>query len=134
MTSYRDAKQNLRTQFERIIQRAGLKPWPELFQNLRSSRETGLAQNFPIQVVVAWLGNSEPVARKHYLQVTEDHFSRAISAPSKAKQNPPSQPAANRRNPRNPSQNQNASNDSRKPEQLQPESVQGNPSLARICQ
>ena len=94
MTSYRDAKQNLRTQFERIIQRAGLKPWPELFQNLRSSRETGLAQNFPIQVVVAWLGNSEPVARKHYLQVTEDHFSRAISAPSKAKQNPPPQTAA----------------------------------------
>ena len=81
ITRYRDAKQNLRTHFERIIQKAGLKAWPKLFQNLRSSRETELAEKFPIQVVVAWLGNSEPVAKKHYLQVTEDHFARALNEP-----------------------------------------------------
>ena len=86
ITSYRDAKQNLRTQFERIIQKAGLNPWPKLFQNLRSSRETELAEKFPIQVVVAWMGNSEPVAKKHYLQVTEDHFSKALNEPCSALQ------------------------------------------------
>jgi hypothetical protein len=32
---------------ERIIKRAGLKPWPKLFQNLRSTRETELAEDFP---------------------------------------------------------------------------------------
>ena len=36
---YRDPKQNLRTIFEKIIRRAGLEPWPKLFQNLRSSNQ-----------------------------------------------------------------------------------------------
>lgn len=78
---YRDVNKNLGTQFKRIIQRAGLVAWPRLFQNLRSSRETELAEKFPLQVVVAWLGNSIPVASKHYLQVTEDHFSKALIEP-----------------------------------------------------
>lgn len=84
--AYRTAKKKLRTRFERIIQRAGLNPWPRLFQNLRSSRETELAERYPIQVVVAWLGNSDPVAKKHYLQVTADHFGKAIEC--SALQNP----------------------------------------------
>jgi hypothetical protein len=62
---------NLRTQFERLIKRAGLKPWPRLFHNLRSSRETELAAEYPIQVVTAWLGNTPRIALKHYLQVTD---------------------------------------------------------------
>ena len=47
ITRYRDANANLRTQFERIIKRAGLKAWPKLFQNLRASRATELASEFP---------------------------------------------------------------------------------------
>jgi integrase len=74
---YRGDSMNLRTQLQRIIGRAGVKPWPKLWQNLRSTRETELAETFPIQAVVAWIGNSEAVARKHYLQVTEDHFAAA---------------------------------------------------------
>lgn len=35
---------NLRQQFERIVERAGLKRWPRLFHNLRSSRQTELAE------------------------------------------------------------------------------------------
>ncbi|MBI5289569.1 MAG: tyrosine-type recombinase/integrase, partial [Chloroflexi bacterium] len=62
VTRYRDPGQNLRTQFERIIRKAGLKPWPKLFQNLRSSRETELAESWPLHVVCAWLGNSRLVA------------------------------------------------------------------------
>ena len=72
---------NLRTQFQRIIKRAGLTPWPRLFHNLRSSRQTELAEAFPSHVVCTWLGNSEDIARKHYLQVTEAHFTAAVGRP-----------------------------------------------------
>ena len=75
----RDSAVNLRTQFQRIIERAGVTPWPKLFQNLRSTRETELANEFPIHVVCEWIGNSRPVAMKHYLQTTEEHFEAAAS-------------------------------------------------------
>jgi hypothetical protein len=71
---------NLRTQFERIISRAGLEPWPRLFHAMRSSRETELAREFPIHVVTAWLGNTPRIALKHYLQVTDADFERAADA------------------------------------------------------
>ena len=58
ITRYRDATQNLRTHFQRIIHKAGVEAWPKLWQNLRSSRETELADAYPIQVVTAWIGNS----------------------------------------------------------------------------
>jgi len=74
---YLDSTTNLRTQMLRIIKRAGLKPWPKLFQNLRASRETELAKDYPIHVVCAWIGNTEMIAAKHYLQVTEDYFQQA---------------------------------------------------------
>ena len=79
ISRYRNGNTNLRTQLNRIIHKAGLKPWPKLFQNLRSTRETELAERFPLHLVTAWLGNSQVVATKHYLQVTEDHFAQAAS-------------------------------------------------------
>jgi integrase len=79
---YRSPSQNLRTQFQRIIKKAGVKPWPKLWQNLRSSRETELVERFPIQVVTAWLGNTTAVAMKHYLQVTDEHGRRATMEPT----------------------------------------------------
>src|SRR6266568_4699011 len=62
ITRTRNEGVNLRTQFERIIQRAGLLPWPRLFQNLRTSRETELAAKFTLHVVTAWIGNSATIA------------------------------------------------------------------------
>ncbi len=94
---YRDTNANLRTQLERIIGRAGLKPWPKLFQNLRASRETELAEAFPVQVVTEWIGNSPRVAQRHYLQTTEEHYQRAVKAVAEAVQNPVQQPAENAR-------------------------------------
>ena len=71
---------NLRTQFERLINKAGEKPWPRLWQNLRSTRQTELTQQgHPLHVVTHWLGNSAIVAAKHYLQVTDADFDRAAS-------------------------------------------------------
>ena len=77
ITRYRDPKQNLRSGLLRIIKAAGLVPWPKLFHNLRATRQTELANDFPAHVVCAWLGNSRQVAAEHYLQVTEDHFEQA---------------------------------------------------------
>ena len=68
---------NWRTQLERIIQRAGLKQWPRLFANLRASRATELAAEYPAHVAAAWLGHSTLVAQKHYWQVTDADFERA---------------------------------------------------------
>ncbi len=71
------------TMMGKILRRAGLAQWPKLLQNLRSSRQTELEDaGFPSHVVCAWIGNSTRVARKHYLQVTEDHFHRATVAPA----------------------------------------------------
>ncbi len=74
ISRYRDTRSNLRTQFMRIIKKAGVEPWPKLFQNLRSTRETELAEIWPGHVVCAWIGNSPKVAQEHYLQVTSEHF------------------------------------------------------------
>ena len=68
-----------------------MQPWPKLFQNLRSTRETELADEFPMHVVCQWIGNSQPIAAKHYLQVTADHFSKALQ---KALQHPAVLPRA----------------------------------------
>ena len=88
---YRDINQNLRTQFERIITKAGLTAWPKLFQNLRATRETELAQTFPLHVVCRWMGNTATVAAKHYLNVTEKDFDKAAQ---KAAHNVAQQPSA----------------------------------------
>lgn len=77
ITRYRDANANLRTQLQRIIKRAGLEPWPKLFQNLRASRETELLDDFNIKVACEWIGNSQPVAMKHYVQLRDTDWRKA---------------------------------------------------------
>src|SRR5262245_44379727 len=84
VTRCRDGGVNLRTQLERIIERAVLVPWPKLFQNLRASRQTELAERYPIHVVCAWLGNSTAIANEHYLQVTEAHYEQAAQIPAQS--------------------------------------------------
>ena len=63
---YRATTQNLRTQFERIIARAGVEPWPKPFHNLRASRESELMREYDLATVCRWLGNSPEVAARHY--------------------------------------------------------------------
>jgi integrase len=94
ITRYRDSTQNLRTTFQKILARAGLKPWPKLLQNLRSTRETELAESFPLHAVTAWLGNSQLVAAKHYLQLRDEHFQRAAAGSETSPVAPPVAPQA----------------------------------------
>jgi len=87
ISRYRAAGVNLRTQFQRYIERAGVKPWPKLWQNLRASRATELVDLFPSHVSAAWLGHTEKIADAFYRTVTDTHFERA----TKAAQNPAQQ-------------------------------------------
>ena len=57
--------------------RPGWSRGPSRFQNCRSTRETELAERFPMHVVCAWIGNTQAVAAKHYLQVRDEDFERA---------------------------------------------------------
>jgi integrase len=74
---YRGSNSNLRSELSRILKRAGVEQWPKLFQNLRASRATELAADYPGFVAAAWLGHSEKTALRHYWQVTDADFARA---------------------------------------------------------
>src|SRR5262249_21616378 len=80
--NYRDGDKNFRTRLERIILRGGLKPWPKLFHNLRASRETELAEHFPLHKACAWIGNDERIAIKHYVQLVDEDFEAAAERDS----------------------------------------------------
>jgi integrase len=74
----RSFSKNLRTVFLKILKRAKVEPWGKPFQNLRSSRETELSHEYPLHIVVAWLGNSMKTAKKHNLQIRDTDFEKAI--------------------------------------------------------
>ncbi len=76
----RDPATNLRTHFLRIIGRAGVKPWPRLFHNLRASCACDWVERFPAHVVAGWLGHSPLIAARHYLQTRDAHFDMATGA------------------------------------------------------
>ncbi|BBO31568.1 tyrosine-type recombinase/integrase [Lacipirellula parvula] len=90
ITRYRGANANLRTQLERIIARAGLTPWPKLFQNLRQTRATEIVAEYPQHVASEWLGHTIEIAQAFYWRTTEEDFARAATQPTggKALQNP----------------------------------------------
>ncbi len=69
---------NLGTNMKRIVKKAGLTPWPKLFQNCRSTRETELFKlTGNIKAVCEWIGNSPTVAMQHYAQITEQDMKQA---------------------------------------------------------
>ena len=53
ITRFSKSNSNLDKPFRQIVGSAGLVPWPKLFQNLRSSRETELCGEHPMHVVCA---------------------------------------------------------------------------------
>jgi len=73
----RRVAQNLGTHFRRIITRAGEKPWPRLFHNMRASCVTDWCERFPAHAVAGWLGHSPMIAARHYLQTRDSHFAAA---------------------------------------------------------
>lgn len=85
----RDPKMNLRTGFERIIERAGVKPWPRLFHNMRSSRTTDWIAEYPVADVSKWMGHSATIGAAHYWQPRDSNMDRAAGvAANRAATNP----------------------------------------------
>ncbi len=64
----------------KILERAGLSPWKRLFHSMRSRRQKEPEREFPRHVVCAWMGNSAAVAAKSYLLVTEEDYTKAMTA------------------------------------------------------
>ena len=79
MAAQRGARANLRTTLEKVILRAGCKPWPRLIQNLRSSCVTDWVQRYPAHEAAAWAGHSPAVAAEHYLMGRDHHFADAVA-------------------------------------------------------
>ena len=75
---------NTRTEFLKLIKRAGLVPWPRLFHTLRASCETDLLETLPMSAVTEWLGHSAAVALKHYTRVPEHVYERAAQGGAKS--------------------------------------------------
>ena len=61
-----------------LIEAAGERAWPDLFKNFRRSAITDAANDFPNHVLDKWFGNTEGIRMIHYLQVTKDHYKKAI--------------------------------------------------------
>jgi integrase len=80
ISRFRSPKNNLRTQMTRILERAKITPWPKLFQNLRSSRESELIKVHGLELACEWIGNTPAVAMKHYLQITDEDYEKALEA------------------------------------------------------
>ena len=73
--------QKLGTQFSRIIKRAGFEVWTKPIQNLRASCQNDLEEaGYRMTAVCSWIGNSKPVAQKHYLKPTEADFEKALGS------------------------------------------------------
>jgi hypothetical protein len=79
--SVADGAANLRTEFLRLIARAGLEVWEKPFQNCRSSCECDWLEQFPgrIAAIARWMGHSPTVAMKHYAQVLPHHADGAAA-------------------------------------------------------
>lgn len=83
VAGYRDSTAaNLRTHLLRIIDRAGLTPWPRLFNAMRASRATELAAEHPAAVCTAWLGHTAAIAEAHYHMVRDSDYDRAAATPT----------------------------------------------------
>ena len=71
--------QKLGTQFTKIIKQAGFEVWPKPMQNLRASCQNDLeSAGHRMTAICSWIGNSKPVAAKHYLKVTDEDFTKAL--------------------------------------------------------
>jgi integrase len=87
ITRFSESNSNLDKPFKTILHRAGLIPWPKVFQNLRSSCETEwLNEAHPDHVVAAWIGHSVKVQRISYAQITDGHFEKFNSHPITSQQ------------------------------------------------
>ena len=78
------SRNNLHREARRILIRAGITPWRDLFKTLRQGCDTEWKQSFPSYAVDGWLGHSEQVSRKHYLTIPDELWGRVVGPGSAA--------------------------------------------------
>ena len=73
ISKFSSSNGNLDKPFRKIIEDAGLIPWPKLFQNLRASCETQwLKDGERADLVANWIGHSVKVQNMNYVQHTAE--------------------------------------------------------------
>lgn len=70
---------NLATQVRRFNERAGLSPWPKVFNNLRASRPTELARTgkFTDHALTEFFGHDVETAGKRYTMTVDEDYAAA---------------------------------------------------------
>ncbi len=73
---YSPSMSNLHKPFERMIEKAGHKRWPNLIKNLRLSCENEWLDRgeAPAHVIAAWIGHDIAVQNSNYAIVSDGHF------------------------------------------------------------
>jgi len=80
---------------ERIILKAGVQPWADLWQTMRRSCEKEWAMVYPQYAVSQWIGHSITVSGRHYVNAVPDElFDRASEVDAEAAHNAAQFPAA----------------------------------------
>ena len=77
ITRYRDASQNLRTTFGKIVHRAGLEMFPRPFDNMRMTRSNEVYRKWGAFLESQWIEHSRQIRDDHYLSITDEDFSAA---------------------------------------------------------
>ena len=69
---------NLGTQAKRIVEKAGVKPWPKLFVNMRGSCSDDLQrQGVAEKAINVWIGNTARMRHRHYHSVRPEDWATA---------------------------------------------------------
>ena len=74
-------KNNRHRGMHKIIKRAQVEPWSDLFQHARRCCRTRfLTEGHPPHAVSRWMGHGQTVGDKHYTMVSEESFDRVSGA------------------------------------------------------
>ncbi|MFM7107501.1 MAG: site-specific integrase, partial [Planctomycetaceae bacterium] len=74
---------NLGTQAKRIVEKAGVKPWPKLFVNMRGSCSDDLERRGVAEKAInAWIGNTARMRHRHYHSVRPEDWAAVTGNPA----------------------------------------------------
>ena len=73
-----ESEQKATRMLKTALRLSGVEQWPRLWHSLRSTRQTELEVAVRNRDLVCdWFGNSPSVAKKHYINFTDEHFAEA---------------------------------------------------------
>jgi integrase len=79
----------LSTHAKRLLKKAGVIPWPRLFNNMRGSCSDDLQRaGVSEKAVSAWIGNTPKIRERHYHAVRDEDWAAATGGPKQAAQIP----------------------------------------------